>query len=293
MLGVVAGGWVVSGAEDWLGGAEPCCAKAVEAKALNASPDSRPALNLVIFHPRLLWRAMLLPPFFLGDWELRPKRRARQCREASFFRAISQRHRMWAELLRRSSLACNKQRLLLGSHRAEPIAITRIVKHQAVLATPVPNRISETMMFVAPVRDLAFALEVADLPRLMRETHPELDSETLRAILEEAGRFATGVLAPLNRKGDKHGARFENGQVISAPGFAEALRAYGDGGWAGLSASTEHGGQGLPRALSLAVFEMVHAANMAFGLCPMLTEAAAEAIAAHGTPARRCCTCLQ
>ena len=138
-------------------------------------------------------------------------------------------------------------------------------------------------MFQAPVRDLAFALEVAGLPALARDTHPELDADTLQAVLEEAGRFATEVLAPLNREGDKVGARFENGQVRAAPGFGDALKAYGEGGWAGLSASPEHGGQGLPKAVSIAVFEMMHAANMAFGLCPMLTEAAVEAVATHGT----------
>ena len=142
-------------------------------------------------------------------------------------------------------------------------------------------------MFQAPVRDLAFALEVAGLPALARETHPELDADTLQAVLEEAGRFATEVLAPLNREGDKVGARFENGQVRAAPGFAAALKAYGEGGWAGLSAAPEHGGQGLPKAVSITVFEMMHAANMAFSLCPMLTEAAVEAVAVHGTERQR------
>ncbi len=138
-------------------------------------------------------------------------------------------------------------------------------------------------MFTAPVRDIAFALEVAGLPALAAESFPELDADTLQAVLDEAGRFSGEVLAPLNRVGDREGARFENGKVRAAPGFADALKAYGEGGWPSLAAAPEHGGQGLPKAVSLAVFEMVHAANMAFGLCPMLTEAAAEALAAHGT----------
>ena len=138
-------------------------------------------------------------------------------------------------------------------------------------------------MFTAPVRDIAFALEVAGLPALAAAHFPELDADTQQAVLEEAGRFADEVLAPLNRIGDREGARFENGAVRAAPGFADALRAYGEGGWPSLAAAAEHGGQGLPKALSLAVFEMVHAANMAFGLCPMLTEAACEALAEHGT----------
>ena len=138
-------------------------------------------------------------------------------------------------------------------------------------------------MYVAPVRDIAFALEVAGFPALAQSIHPELDGDTVTAILEEAGRFATEVLAPLNRDGDKIGATFVDGVVRAAPGFALAMRAYGDGGWAGLSAPLEYGGQALPKAVSLAVFEMVHAANMAFGLCPMLTEVAIEAVVSHGT----------
>ena len=142
-------------------------------------------------------------------------------------------------------------------------------------------------MFTPPVRDIAFALEVAGLPALATESFPDLDADTLAAVLDEAGRFAGEVLAPLNRVGDREGARFENGAVRAAPGFADALRAYGEGGWPSLAAAVEHGGQGLPKAVSLAVFEMVHAANMAFGLCPMLTEAAAEALATHGTERQR------
>jgi alkylation response protein AidB-like acyl-CoA dehydrogenase len=91
------------------------------------------------------------------------------------------------------------------------------------------------------------------------------------------------VLAPLNRIGDTQGATFQNGKVIAAPGFADAYRQYREGGWAGLSNDPKFGGQGLPRAVSLAVFEMVHAANMAFGLCPMLSEAAMHLLQAHGT----------
>jgi alkylation response protein AidB-like acyl-CoA dehydrogenase len=111
----------------------------------------------------------------------------------------------------------------------------------------------------------------------------DLDAETVEAVLEGAGQFADGVLAPLNRAGDQIGARFENGRVRPAPGFKAAYDAYRTGGWSGLAAEPAYGGQGLPRAVSLAVFEMVHAANMAFGLCPMLSEAAIEALTLHGS----------
>jgi alkylation response protein AidB-like acyl-CoA dehydrogenase len=142
------------------------------------------------------------------------------------------------------------------------------------------------MTFRAPIRDLAFSLRHAAGFDVLTATaaFAEVDQETVDAVLEGAAALADGVLAPLNRDGDKVGARFENGQVIAAPGFKDAYRQYREGGWSGLAAAPEHGGQGLPKAVSLAVFEMAHAANMAFGLCPMLSEAAIEALTAHGTP---------
>jgi hypothetical protein len=139
------------------------------------------------------------------------------------------------------------------------------------------------MTYRAPVRDLKFALEeAADFGKLAK-LFPEVDGETVTAVLEGAGALAADILAPLNRVGDVEGARFENGKVRAAPGFGEAYRAFAAGGWNGLSADPAYGGQGLPKALEIAVFEMVQAANMAFGLCPMLTLAAIEAIALHGT----------
>ncbi|MGH6999253.1 MAG: acyl-CoA dehydrogenase family protein, partial [Phenylobacterium sp.] len=111
----------------------------------------------------------------------------------------------------------------------------------------------------------------------------ELDDDTVAAVLEAAGAFTEEQLAPLNRKGDQVGARYENGAVIAAPGFADAYQAFVAGGWNSLSADPEHGGQGLTKAMELAVFEMVHASNMAFGLCPMLTQGAIEALDLHGT----------
>ena len=139
------------------------------------------------------------------------------------------------------------------------------------------------MSFRAPVRDLAFALQTVGHPALLARAFPDLDADTVRAVLQAAGGFVEAELAPLNRRGDIEGARYENGRVTAAPGFAEAYRAFAAGGWNSLSADPGFGGQGLPKALELAVFEMVHAANMAFGLCPMLTQAAIEALSQHGT----------
>ena len=143
------------------------------------------------------------------------------------------------------------------------------------------------MTYKAPVRDLLFALyEAAGFDRLSK-AFPDADAETVNAVLEVAGVFTADVLAPINRQGDKDGARHENGQVFAAPGFVDAYRQFSEGGWNSLSADPEHGGQGLPKAVEVAVFEMVQSANMAFGLCPMLTQGAIEALAAHGTPKQK------
>jgi alkylation response protein AidB-like acyl-CoA dehydrogenase len=143
------------------------------------------------------------------------------------------------------------------------------------------------MTYKAPVRDLIFALnEAADFSRL-EAAYPGADADTVAAVLEAAGSFSADILAPLNRPGDIAGAKFENGQVRSAPGFADAYKQFAEGGWNSLAAEPEHGGQGLPKALEIAVFEMVQAANMAFGLCPMLTQGAIAALATHGTARQR------
>ncbi len=139
------------------------------------------------------------------------------------------------------------------------------------------------MSFRAPVRDLAFALSSVGHDALIARAFPDLDADTVTAVLEVAGSFASDVLAPLNRVGDTIGAKYANGAVTAAPGFADAYKAFVADGWNSLSAPPEHGGQGLSKAMELAVFEMVHAANMAFGLCPMLTQGAIEALDLHGT----------
>ena len=139
------------------------------------------------------------------------------------------------------------------------------------------------MTYRPPIRDLLFSLESAAGFARVQPLFPAADDDTVRQVLEAAGALAADVLAPLNQVGDREGARLENGQVIAAPGFADAYRQFAAGGWNGLSADPAHGGQGLPRALEIAVFEMVQAANMAFGLCPMLTLAAIESLARHGT----------
>ncbi|MBL8666652.1 MAG: acyl-CoA dehydrogenase [Rhodospirillales bacterium] len=134
-----------------------------------------------------------------------------------------------------------------------------------------------------PLDDMRFVIrEIADLPGVL--TLPgweELDLDTVDAVLEEAGRFGAEVLGPLNVAGDK-GCVFENGVVRTPDGFADAWQQFVDSGWNSLAFEGEVGGQGLPCVLSTAVSEIWCGANMAFSLCPMLTEAAGELLAHHG-----------
>lgn len=141
------------------------------------------------------------------------------------------------------------------------------------------------MTYTAPIEDLSFVLnKLAGLSAF--EGHSAFESydpDLIAPILDEAGKLARDVLAPLNQVGDKAGAQLTEDGVKSAPGFAEAYAAFQEGGWMGVSAPEEWGGMGLPKALGLAVMEMFHGANMAFGLCPMLSFGAIEALLAHGT----------
>ncbi|MBL0285403.1 MAG: acyl-CoA dehydrogenase, partial [Zoogloea sp.] len=101
--------------------------------------------------------------------------------------------------------------------------------------------------------------------------------------LEEAGKFAGGVLAPLNWTGDQEGARWDNGVVHTATGWKEAYKQFAEAGWTALAGDPEFGGQGLPKLVSTAVMEMWKSANMAFSLCPMLTTGAIESIKLRGS----------
>ena len=141
------------------------------------------------------------------------------------------------------------------------------------------------MAYTAPVEQIAFVLnEVVGLPALARtERFAEASPETVSAILTEAGRLAGEVLAPVNRAGDLHPARLENGALRSSPGYAEAFRAIAEGGWIGLAADPEHGGMGLPQALNMAVNEMFSAGCLALQLNPLLTQGQIEALEHHGS----------
>ncbi len=132
------------------------------------------------------------------------------------------------------------------------------------------------MSYRAPVPEMLFTLRhVTGLDGV--------EPEDAEAILTEAGRIAAGVLAPLNRVGDRHGTPFTDGRVTTPPGWREAYRTFTEGGWNGLSAESDHGGQGLPKLIEAACTEMWNGANLAFGLCPLLTQGGIEALAAHGS----------
>jgi butyryl-CoA dehydrogenase len=141
------------------------------------------------------------------------------------------------------------------------------------------------MSYQAPVADIAFSLRhVADIDALAREgLFPEATPDVVDAVLEEAGRFATGRIAPLNRDGDRIGVRYEGGRVTTAPGWRDTYRDWSSGGWNALTSPPEFGGQGLPLLLNTACVEMWNAASMAFGIGPVLTMGAVEALIAHGT----------
>jgi len=139
------------------------------------------------------------------------------------------------------------------------------------------------MTYRAPVRDILFSLKhVAGFGEAISAgLFGELDEATATSIVEEAGRFAAEEIAPLNRVGDLEGARYENGRVTTAPGFREVYRAWSDGGWAGVTASPDYGGMGLPHAVNAACSELWSGASMGFALCPLLSEGALNAIAKH------------
>jgi alkylation response protein AidB-like acyl-CoA dehydrogenase len=134
------------------------------------------------------------------------------------------------------------------------------------------------MIYTAPVRDMMF-----NLFDVIGMDHPNAPQETVEAVLTEAARFCETVALPLNASGDAEGARFDAGKVTTPKGFKDAYKAYVDGGWPSLGCAEADGGQGLPEPLQFALVEMLTSANMAFGLCPLLTTGAYHALSAHGS----------
>ena len=140
-------------------------------------------------------------------------------------------------------------------------------------------------MYRAPAATIAFTLRhAAGFEEARTEgLYGDLADDDVLAILDEAGRFAGDVIAPLNAIGDRHGTPFKDGRVIMPPGWKEAYTAWAAAGWNGLAAPKAFGGQGLPQALNMACVEMWNSASAAFGVGPILTMAGIDALAAHGS----------
>jgi len=143
------------------------------------------------------------------------------------------------------------------------------------------------MSYQAPLKDMRFVLnelaglsEVAKLPGYQDAT-----PDTVDAILEEASKFASEVLDPINFSGDQEGSIWKDGAVTTPKGFKQAYKQYVAGGWGALPFGPEHGGQGLPKLVATAVEEMLTSSNMSFSLCPLLTQGAIHALELCGSDA--------
>jgi 3-(methylsulfanyl)propanoyl-CoA dehydrogenase len=139
--------------------------------------------------------------------------------------------------------------------------------------------------YQAPLKDMTFVLnELAGLAELAKlPGYEEASPDTVGAILEEAAKFATRVLDPINYSGDQEGSKWADGGVRTPKGFREAYRQFCEGGWNALPFEAEWGGQSLPRLVSTPVQEMWKSSNLSFSLCPLLTQGAIEALLLRGS----------
>ena len=139
--------------------------------------------------------------------------------------------------------------------------------------------------YAAPIEDMRFVLNrLVGLERIAAlPGYEEVSPDLVDAVLEEAGKLASEVLAPINASGDHEHSVLENGVVRTPKGFREAYGQYRDGGWNAVPFDPEFGGQGLPWTVAFAVQEMWQASNMSFGLCPLLNQGAVELLQDHGS----------
>ncbi|SDZ70818.1 hypothetical protein SAMN05518854_115107 [Variovorax sp. YR266] len=145
------------------------------------------------------------------------------------------------------------------------------------------------MSYRAPVKDMLFVMRhLVDLGHISAlPNFEDANLEIIEAILDESAKLCEQVIAPLNGIGDREPARWSNGDVSATPGFRQAFELFAQGGWQGLGHPSSCGGQGLPKLVAAACAEMLQAANVSFGLCPMLTDGAIEALITAATPALR------
>ncbi|MFZ4757009.1 MAG: acyl-CoA dehydrogenase [Burkholderiaceae bacterium] len=145
------------------------------------------------------------------------------------------------------------------------------------------------MSYQAPVKDMLFTIrELAGLEQVRQlPGFEDATDDTVEAVLEEAAKFNAEVLAPLNWGGDLKPSSVSDGVVTTSPGFRDAVRAFGEGGWQGVQHPTQFGGQNLPKLVATACIEMLNSANMSFALCPLLSDGAIEALLTAGSPAQQ------
>ena len=145
------------------------------------------------------------------------------------------------------------------------------------------------MSYRAPIKDMLFVMEhLAGLDRVAAlPAFDDVGRETVEAVLDESAKLCEQVIAPLNAVGDTDPSRWADGNVSATPGFKQAFELFGQGGWQGLGHPQSCGGQGLPKLVAAACSEMLQAANVSFGLCPMLTDGAIEALITAASPALR------
>lgn len=141
--------------------------------------------------------------------------------------------------------------------------------------------------YKAPLKDMQFALQHnARLQQLAeRPQFQDASDDMVSAILHEAAKLAGDVLSPLNVVGDQTGVKLDGKDVPTPAGFSEAYQQFSEGGWGSLQFDPEYGGQGMPYVLSVAVMEMWQSANMSWGLCPLLSQGAVEALSVNGSDA--------
>lgn len=145
------------------------------------------------------------------------------------------------------------------------------------------------MTYRAPLKDMLFVMnELADLDAVSKlPGFEDATPETAQAVLDEAAKFNEQVVAPLNRIGDTDPSSWKDGVVTTTPGFKDAFRQFGEGGWQGVLHPQEFGGQGLPKLIATACNEMLNTANLSFALCPLLTDGAIEALLTAGSDAQK------
>jgi 3-(methylthio)propanoyl-CoA dehydrogenase len=144
-------------------------------------------------------------------------------------------------------------------------------------------------MYKAPLKELRFVMHqlVRDEQLSGLEAFADYSPDFADSVLEEAGKFAEEVLAPINRAGDRQGAQWTPNGVVMPQEFKDAYAKFVEGGWPMLRAPVEHGGQGAPNILGTAIEELWASSNLAFKLCPMLSQGAVEAIERCGSAAQK------